>query len=180
MNFIDTDISGAFKIEVPLFEDLRGNFFKIFHKDMFIEKGLNIQWDEQYYSTSHKNVVRGMHFQTVPQQHSKLITCVSGAVIDVVLDLRKSSSTYLKFDTVLLDAQTRAKCIYIPAGCAHGFLSLEDNTVLNYMVETVYSPNNDKGILWNSFGYDWQGITPILSKRDQEHPVLSDFKEFFD
>jgi len=122
--------------------------------------------------------LRGVHFQTPPDDHYKLVTCLNGSVIDVIVDLRKNSSTFKKCFSLILNAQNK-KMIYVPKGCGHAFLSLEDNSVLFYKVSTVYSPENDKGILWNSIDYDWPVSKPILSSRDMAHPTMNHFKSPF-
>ena len=120
-----------------------------------------------------------MHFQTPPNDHTKLVTCLSGSVIDVIVDLRKTSQTFMKHIVIELDSTTVNKMIYIPKGCAHGFLSLKDDTLMHYKVSSVYSPENDAGILWSSIGYEWDCQNPITSERDNKHPSLQEFQSPF-
>ena len=127
---------------------------------------------------SNKDVVRGMHFQTQPDDHDKTVTCVQGAVLDVVLDLRKASKTYKQVFSTELNAQNK-QVLVIPKGCAHGFLSLQDNSMMFYKVSTVYSPVNDKGILWSSIGFDWPVANALVSERDQSHPTLTNYESPF-
>ncbi|SOC80332.1 dTDP-4-dehydrorhamnose 3,5-epimerase [Salinimicrobium sediminis] len=174
MEVLETNISGCFEIQPKMLKDNRGWFLKTFHLDQFRDQGLETNWEEEYFSCSNKNVLRGIHFQIPPNEHFKLVTCLNGKVLDVIIDLRKSSSTYLKcFSTILTDENN--KMVYIPKGCGHAFLSLEDNSVLFYKVSTVYSPKNDKGILWNTINYDWPISNPTLSPRDTQHPSLNNF-----
>lgn len=178
MEIQETNISGCFEVQPKFLEDDRGWFLKTFNQDTFAEYGLVREWKEEYFSSSHKNVLRGVHFQTPPEDHFKLVTCLKGRVLDVVVDLRKESKTFGSCYSVELSDINR-KMIYIPKGCGHAFLSLEDNSILFYKVSTVYSPQNDKGILWNSINFDWPVANPILSMRDKEHPELNSFNNPF-
>lgn len=179
MNFLKTNISGCYQVSLNNFKDLRGDFFKTFHVDSFEQKKLTTDWKEEYFSTSKKNVIRGMHFQTPPEDHAKLVTCLTGSVIDVIVDLRKDSQTFKKHIAIVLDANSKNKMIYIPKGCAHGFLSLKDDTLMHYKVSSVYSPENDVGILWSSIGYEWNCQNPIISDRDNKHSSLQEFQSPF-
>lgn len=179
MEFIGNSIPGCYEVVIDDFHDSRGDFFKTYHIDLFRKKGLETNWREEYFSTSKKNVIRGMHFQTPPADHDKLITCLSGSVIDVIVDLRKKSPMFKKHIALHLKASTKNRMLYIPKGCAHGFLSLENNTLMHYKVSTVYSPENDKGILWNSFGFEWNTSNPIISNRDNCHPSINEFNSPF-
>lgn len=178
MEILETSISGCFEIQPKLLEDVRGWFMKTYHRDQFRDYGLETKWNEEYFSSSQKDVLRGVHFQTPPDDHFKLVTCLNGSVVDVIVDLRRNSPTYRKCFSLNLNAQNK-KMIYVPKGCGHAFLSLEDNSVLFYKVSTVYSPENDKGILWNSIDYDWSISKPILSLRDMKHPTMNSFKSPF-
>ena len=171
---IATPLEGCFELQPIVRGDNRGSFVKTFHADAFADLGLDTDFKEEYYSTSIKNVLRGMHFQTPPADHVKLVCCTEGAVKDVVVDLRKNSPTFGKHCTFELTAE-KANMLYIPKGFAHGFLTLSERATMLYKVTTVYSPENDKGILWSSCGIDWQCDTPILSARDQTHPPLAEF-----
>ena len=117
--------------------DDRGDFVKTFHAKDFEKYQLGMEIKESFYSISNKNVIRGMHFQLPPSQHSKLIFCSQGAIVDVVLDLRKSSPSYLQFVSIELQA-SKPQALFIPAGCAHGFKSLADHTITNYFVSSEY------------------------------------------
>ena len=165
-------------IDVNHFYDDRGTFTKFYSHNIFKELFSNIKIKEQFYTVSRKNVIRGMHFQSPPHQHDKLVTCISGKAIDVVLDLRTSSKTYGNFESFELNANKNS-VIFIPAGFAHGFLSLEDNTCLLYGVSSIHSPKNDKGILWNSFGFNWPCKNPIISKRDKNQLALNNYSSDF-
>ncbi|SJZ57930.1 dTDP-4-dehydrorhamnose 3,5-epimerase [Cetobacterium ceti] len=180
MEFIKTDIEGVFIIENKIFKDERGQFIKTFNSEIFKNNGIDISFLESYYSISNKDVIRGMHFQLPPEDHSKLVYVIKGSVLDVVLDLRRNSKTFGKSIFVNLSEENK-RSLYIPKGLAHGFKSLEDNTVMVYNVSTGYDNKSDYGILWNSFGFDWKIENPILSKRDKEFETFNEFfkKEIF-
>lgn len=177
-DIVETSIQGCFHISPKVRKDARGFFVKTYHEPTFSKAGLSRNFVEEYYSVSHKNVLRGMHFQKKPFQHDKLVYCPQGSVIDVVLDLRKESVTFKQFLSFELN-EDNSNILFIPEGCAHGFLSLEDNTLMMYKVTTVYNPDNDSGILWNSFEFSWPVDTPVISGRDSSFATLADYKEFF-
>lgn len=161
-----------------LIADDRGLFVKTFHGDEFEAAGLRSDWREEYYSRSRKGVLRGMHFQQPPAEHAKLVYCLKGEVLDVVVDLRVGSPTRHIVVAEKLDAK-EGKGIYAPTGCAHGFLSLSDDSVMLYKVTSVHAPSSDAGIAWNSIPFDWPVATPILSPRDAGHPAIDDFNSPF-
>lgn len=164
-------MEGLFILQPSIIEDERGHFVKTFNSTFFEEKKLQTNWKEEYHSESKKNVIRGMHFQIPPHDHEKVVFCTKGSILDVIVDLRENSKTRGKIFSVNLTAKN-GTMIYIPKGCAHGFLSLEDNTIVNYKVSTVYHPDADKGVLWSSIGFDWKVENPILSLRDSCHPPI--------
>lgn len=174
MELIATPLEGCYQIRPFFAQDERGTFVKTFHAERFAALGLPTEWREEYYSGSRKRVIRGMHFQTPPHDHEKLIYCMYGKVLDVVLDLRKKSTTFGKSFSIELDAQ-HGHGLIIPCGLAHGFLSLTDNALMAYKVTTVYECEHDKGIRWDSFEFDWGLTNPIVSVRDCLHPKFTDF-----
>lgn len=178
MKISELDIPGCFIIESKKFQDNRGSFVKTFHKEIYKEQKLIFDFAEEFYSISHKNVVRGMHFQTPPEDHDKIIYCPVGAVNDVFVDIRKSSKTYGQFKQIEL-TEDNGHILFLPKGIAHGFVSLVDNTVMVYKTSTTHSPGNDSGIRWDSFGYDWKVENPILSERDLKFVALSDLDSPF-
>jgi dTDP-4-dehydrorhamnose 3,5-epimerase len=178
MQVKETNISGAFEIALPFSEDERGDFVKILHADKFGEHGLKSEFTESYYSTSRAGVVRGMHFQIPPHDHEKLVYCVEGNVLDVILDLRTDSRTFKEFCTIEL-AKSAHNAVYIPRGVAHGFCVQEGSATLVYMTTTVYDQGSDTGVLWNSFGFDWPVENPSLSDRDQGFAALAAFDSPF-
>ena len=167
-------IDGCYELTSNIFDDCRGSFVKVFHEDAFAKVGLESKFAEEYYSTSRKGVIRGLHFQVPPEDHVKLVYCISGSAFDVVVDLRVGSPTFGNHEVFSLRSDL-ANMIYIPKGMAHGFCSLSESTTLVYKTSTVYSPTCDSGILWNSVDIDWPEIFPVLSDRDKSFP---DFKSF--
>ena len=165
-------------LESPVHVDKRGFFRKTYHEELMSDFGLATSWKEEYFTTSKKDVIRGMHFQLPPNDHEKIVYCVKGSVMDVVLDLRTDSSTYGSSESFNLK-ENDGLALYIPRGFAHGFLSKEDDSILSYKVTSVYNPTSDSGILWNSFGFDWKIQTPILSDRDCNHTLFKDFESDF-
>jgi dTDP-4-dehydrorhamnose 3,5-epimerase len=167
-------LPGVRRLEPRLFRDDRGAFVKTYHQEDFAALGLDLSMREEYYSVSHRGVLRGMHFQVPPENHAKLVYCVSGRVLDVVLDLRRSSPTFGRSAGLELSAQNR-HLLQIPTGVAHGFLALEADSILVYKTTTVHSPAHDAGIRWDSFGFAWGMTAPIISPRDAGFPALHEF-----
>ncbi len=178
IHLVETQIPGCYEIFPLMRKDERGHFVKTFHQDTFIHYGLETQYAEEYYSYSQQNVLRGLHFQLPPQDHTKLVYCVSGEVMDAVVDLRIGSPTYGKFETFNVNAE-KANIIYIPAGLAHGFYVISKSAILMYKVTTIYSPKYDSGIRWNSVGIPWPEKAPLLSKRDRDFDLFDNFKSPF-
>ena len=170
----ETSLAGLKLIQPRIFTDLRGTFVKTFHAGLFEQLGMEFQPREEFFSVSHRNVVRGMHFQSPPAAHAKLVYCVAGRVLDVVVDLRKSSPTFGRCASRELSAANR-EMFFISVGFAHGFLSLEDGSVMVYQTSTMHAPECDAGILWNSFGFDWGMADPVINERDQKFPRLDEF-----
>ena len=178
MKIIETPIKGLYILETINFQDIRGGFQKLFNFDFFKENNLDTDFKEFYYSVSQKYVIRGMHFQLPPFDHTKLVYVSRGKIKDVVLDIRKDSKTYGKYFSIELD-DNKAQYMYIPKGLAHGFVSLEDGSIVNYAQTSCYSKEHDCGILYNSFGFDWGIENPIISGRDTTFEKLENFKSPF-
>ena len=168
------NFDGLFELMPVVNNDNRGQFTKIFNSEFFERNNLNSTWHEQYYSVSHKNVLRGMHFQIPPYDHFKLVYCTFGSILDVVLDIRINSRTFGQFVVFNLTNQI-GNILYIPPGFAHGFLTLSDSATVVYNVSSVYNSDSDTGIKWNSFGYKWPIDNPVLSSRDDR---FMDFLNF--
>ena len=170
---------GAKLIETPKFKDERGIFYKTYNNEEFKKLSLKFNPKEQFFSFSNKNVLRGMHFQTKKYAHEKLVSCLSGKVLDVIVDLRINSATYNKVISIDLDEKD-SYSLYIPIGFAHGFVSLHDNSLMQYLTSTVYNKNFDKGVHWKSINFEWPNEDYLVSKRDSNHPYIKDLKcEFF-
>lgn len=177
MELIELELPGIYLIKQRDFSDLRGNFVKTFNHTTFLKFGLCGEFKESFFSESKKNVIRGMHFQIPPSDHHKVVTVYAGSILDVIVDLR-SGENFGKYITVELSRED-ATAVYIPEGCAHGFLSLTEGAVVNYMTSTEHSPENEKGIHYESFGFDWPVENPIMSERDQGFLCLEEFKGIF-
>ncbi len=171
-------IPGFFEICPKIIEDERGRFVKTFHHDLFMANGLETRFTEEYYSFSRQGVLRGLHFQLPPHEHVKLVYCVSGEVVDVVVDLRIGSPSYGKHESTVLNAE-KANLLYIPAGLAHGFYVTGETATMMYKVTTVYSAECDTGILWNSLDIRWPNAQPIVSARDSSFLPFSEFQSPF-
>ncbi len=177
MKIIQELLPGCFLLRAEKRSDERGCFIKTYQAATFQALGLNFHSQEEYYSRSFRNVMRGMHFQIPPHAHDKLVYCISGKALDVLLDLRRGEG-YGKVASLNISMDD-GSVIFIPKGVAHGFLSLVDNTVLMYKTSTEYSPAFDRGILWGSFGFNSPIFDPIISRRDQLHPKFSQFDSPF-
>lgn len=178
MKFHATPLEGLYRIEPFYFADARGGFIKTFHADEFAKNGLENEFRESYYSTSVKGVIRGMHFQTPPHDHAKLVFVTSGEILDLIVDLRKNSKTYGKYASFNLTAENR-NMLYIPRGMAHGFCAVSDSATVFYFTGTVHNAAHDAGIRYDSFGFDWPMKNPVVSDRDKGFPALGEFKSPF-
>lgn len=173
-NIKETKIAGCIEIQPKSFQDDRGRFVKVFHTLEFEKFHLSTRFMEEFYSFSKPGVVRGLHFQTPPHEHEKLVYCVQGEVFDVVLDLRVGSPTYGQAQHFILNAM-QANMLYIPAGLAHGFCTMSEPATLVYKVSSMHAPTHDQGILWSSIPLDWPVSNPIVSDRDSKFPTLAQF-----
>ncbi|XZF14483.1 dTDP-4-dehydrorhamnose 3,5-epimerase [Chitinophagaceae bacterium MMS25-I14] len=174
----ETILPGAYLLELPAFTDDRGLFVKTFHDTTLKTAGIDFSLKESYFSVSKKDVIRGMHFQTPPHQHAKIVFCPQGAILDVIVDLRKGSPTYGQHFAQELSAENHL-AFYIPEGFAHGFKALEDNSVTYYLVSSEYSQPHDTGIRYDSIGIDWNVTDPILSARDLSFDSIEAFDSPF-
>jgi dTDP-4-dehydrorhamnose 3,5-epimerase len=178
MEIIDTEFNELYVIEYKTFKDQRGEFVKTIHKDLFIEKGLKWSFEESFFSVSNKNVFRGMHFQYAPYDHDKLVYVINGSILDIVVDLRSYSPTYGKYFQIELSGDNR-KALYIGKGFAHGFLALEDNSIVEYHTSTMQNKESEGGVKWNSLGFNLPMQDIIISERDS-HFLPFDFnKKYF-
>ena len=176
MEFRETGFEGLWIIEPKVWKDNRGYFFESYNEDVFKKHGIDVNFKQDNQSFSQKGAVRGLHFQKEPFAQGKLVRVIKGAVKDVVLDIRTNSKTYGKhFDIIL--SEENFLIFWIPPGFAHGFSTLEDNTIFSYKCTNVYSKESEGGIIFNdpALGIDWEVEHPILSPKDLELPLFKDF-----
>ncbi len=173
-----TTIEGCVQIQPRVFEDSRGKFVKLFHREAFLEHGLEARYEEEYYSVSPQSVLRGLHFQIPPMEHVKLVGCVRGVILDVVYDLRKDSPTYGKVHSQELSAG-RANMLYVPPGLAHGFYVLEGPATFVSMNSRKFSPECDRGVRWDSIPFQWPDSDPVVSEKDRNMPPVYQFDNPF-
>lgn len=176
MKFIETGFDGLLLIEPSVFGDARGYFFESYNAEVFRNNGLDVHFVQDNQSMSHKGALRGLHFQAPPFAQGKLVRVVRGAVLDVVVDIRKSSATFGQSYAIELTEQN-FKMLWIPEGFAHGFATLEDKTLFSYKCTGVYNKASEGGILWcdEDLKIDWKITDPILSEKDKHNPKLRDF-----
>ena len=182
MEIIKTGIEGLLILEPRIFKDTRGYFFESFSQREFEEKVGPVHFVQDNESMSSYGVMRGLHFQRPPYTQSKLVRCVSGAVLDVAVDIRQGSPTYGQHVAVELTAENHRQ-FFIPKGFAHGFAVLSETAVFQYKCDEFYHPEADAGIsiLDESLGIDWRIPTDkaILSDKDTRHGMLADFQSPF-
>ena len=178
--FNKTEIAGIYVIEPTVFSDNRGYFMETYNHREFIEAGINVIFVQDNQSQSKKGVLRGLHFQKKYPQ-AKLVRVISGEVFDVAVDLRKKSSTYGKWASVVLSAENK-KQFFVPRGFAHGFLVLSETAEFTYKCDEFYHPDDECGLIWNdqTIGIDWPlfGET-VLSEKDKIFPYFKDFESPF-
>lgn len=165
MELDKTSLNGVFLIKINSFTDHRGSFNKLFHSPSFDNLGLATNFKEVVYSTSIKNVVRGMHFQIPPDDHAKFVWVSYGSILDVALCVDRDSKEFGRYISQIL-TYNNGLGIYISKGYAHGFRTLSDIAIVNYITTTVHSPENDMAIRWDSFNMNWGINNPILSEKD--------------
>jgi dTDP-4-dehydrorhamnose 3,5-epimerase len=171
MKFYETELKGAYIIELEKFEDDRGFFTRVWDKKIMQDQGLKSDLVQMSFSFSKKKgTLRGMHFQKEPFREVKIVKCIQGKIFDVIIDLRVESKTYKKWIGVELSAD-KQKMIYVPEGFAHGFQTLEENTHVLYQMSNWFSPEHEKGIRWDDkdFNIKWPITDLIISKKDLSH-----------
>lgn len=174
MSVKSTALAGVFVIDVEPVEDERGLFARTFCSDVFSRGGLDDKVMQSSISFNPKQgTLRGMHFQKPPHAECKLVRCTSGRIFDVVLDLRKGSETYCGWIGEELSSENR-RSLYIPKGCAHGFLTLSDNSEVLYQISEPYAPESASGVRWNdpAFGVEWPFSPSFISRKDLSFPDL--------
>ena len=172
----------AIKLFVPAeFEDARGSFSETYNACKLQQAGISCTFVQDNQSISReKGVLRGLHFQTPPRAQAKLVRVVAGSIFDVAVDLRAGSPTYGRHVTAVLSASNRTQ-IWVPEGFAHGFCTLEPNTVVLYKVADYHASEHDRGVQWDdpALGIAWPVEHPILSEKDRRHPGLHELPAFF-
>jgi len=178
MKIHETNIPDCYEINLKVFNDERGRFVKTFHEEMYQKLGLVTHFAESYYSVSQQNVLRGLHFQIPPKDHTKLVHCAEGEILDFVVDLRVGSPTYGKHAIFKLTSE-KGNAAYIPSGLAHGFYIVSEIALVMYQVSSVYAPEYERGIRWDSVNLPWENLNPIVSAKDQSWCSLSEFESPF-
>ncbi|MCB1371026.1 MAG: dTDP-4-dehydrorhamnose 3,5-epimerase, partial [Rhodobacteraceae bacterium] len=169
MKFSKTSLQDAVVIDMVRNEDERGFFARSFCEKEFADAGLETRFVQQNHSYNrHKGTLRGMHFQKAPAGEVKLVRCVKGAVVDIIIDLRAASPTYLKWEKFEL-SEENGRTLYVPIGFGHGFQTLRDETHVLYSVSHPYTPGVEGGVLWNDpvFAIDWPLPVEVISQKDQ-------------
>lgn len=183
MEVIKSNIEEVVIIEPRIFADERGYFFEAFSEREFAEKVCNCRFVQDNEAKSSYGVVRGLHFQQPPHAQSKLVRVVKGKVLDVVVDIRKSSPTFGRHIAVELSAENHRQ-LFIPQGFAHGYAVLSEEAIVEYKCDDFYHPECEGGIAWNdaTLGIDWQVPADkiILSERDKNHPTLTECNKLFE
>lgn len=166
-------LPGVFVLDCPHYPDDRGAFTKLFHATSLEALGIEFRPAESFLTRSRADVLRGMHFQAGEATHDKLVSCIKGKVLDVVVDVRAGSSHFNRPFAINL-TETTNTALLIGKGYAHGFLSLSDDSWMLYSTSTVHCPSLDRGVLWSSIAFDWPCMHPLLSERDKHHPSIQD------
>lgn len=177
-------IKGLVVIEPKIYSDERGVFYEFFNRQQLLKHGINEEFVQGNHSKSNFGVLRGLHFQ-IQRAQGKLIRVLMGEILDVVVDLRKGSETFGEYFKIVLSESNR-KILFVPKGFAHGFLTLKDNTEIEYLCTDFYAPDFDSGILWNDADlnidwelekYDLKEEDLIISKKDKNQGTLKEFIE---
>ena len=182
MKFIKTALPDVFIIEPTVFGDNRGYFLESYNQKTFEEVVGKISFVQDNESKSSKGVLRGLHFQKPPFEQAKLVRCIEGEVLDVVVDIRKNSKTYGKYISVLLSGENKRQ-LFVPRGFAHGFLVLSTSATFAYKVDNTYAPEFDAGIRWNDkkLNIQWglEESEVLVSTKDAELPFFLEFESTF-
>ena len=172
MLFTETKLEGAFIIDIQKIGDDRGYFGRAYCRKEFMENGLMSEMVQTNVSFNKiKGTLRGFHYQVSPHEEAKLVRCTSGAIYDVIIDLRPDSLTYMKWFGIEL-TEGNSKMLYVPEKFAHAFITLGDNTAVTYQVSQFYTPGAEAGIRWNDtdFGVQWPVEPKLISEKDRQWP----------
>lgn len=180
MQLIETGFSGLWIIQPQVFKDDRGYFYESYNQDAFARNGIQTEFVQDNQSMSMKGVVRGLHLQAPPHAQAKLVRVTRGAVLDIVVDVRKESHTFGKHLAVELNDENHTMLL-IPEGFAHGFTTLKDHTIFQYKCSKVYNKASEMGVLWNDpeLGIKWPFDEPVVSDKDKVLPAFSALKSPF-
>lgn len=180
MKVVYSEIEGLIELYPTVFGDQRGYFYESYNQELFLNLGIPDIFVQDNQSLSHKGVLRGLHFQIPPHQQGKLVRVISGAALDIAVDIRKNSATYGKWHMVELNSDKK-NLFWIPPGFAHGFLTLADNTIFAYKCSAYYNKDSEDGIMWNDreLGINWPLNNPQLSEKDTFYIPFSDFQSPF-
>jgi dTDP-4-dehydrorhamnose 3,5-epimerase len=176
MIFEETGIGGVWLIGPERHEDERGFFARTWDDAELTSRGLNARVVQCSISFNRRRgTLRGMHYQAPPHEETKIVRCTRGAVYDVAVDLRPSSPTFLSWTAVELSADNR-RALYVPSGCAHGYLTLEPSSELHYLISQAYAPEAARGVRWDDprFGIGWPATPAVISERDASYPDFGD------
>ncbi|MDX6604563.1 MAG: dTDP-4-dehydrorhamnose 3,5-epimerase [Solirubrobacterales bacterium] len=174
---LPTKLGGVVLLEPTVHGDARGFMVETFSRDAWAEHGVGVDFVQHNHSRSSKGTLRGIHFQTEPGQ-AKLVRCARGEILDVVVDLRRESSTFGQWEAHLLD-DVRHRQLFVPIGFGHGFAVLSEEADVVYLLSSLYDPLTEAGIAWDDpdVGIDWQVADPLLSERDRNAPKLAEIAE---
>lgn len=180
MEIILEPMKGLYLIKPSVYGDQRGHFFESYRQNTMFELGIKQEFVQDNQSLSNKNILRGLHFQNPPFAQDKLVRVVLGKVLDVVVDIRKESATYGQHYVVELSGENFLMLL-IPKGFAHGFYTLEDQTVFTYKCSNYYRMESEGGIRWDDpkLNIPWNASNPILSEKDKANPLFDDFNSPF-
>ncbi len=180
LEILKTKLEGLLIIRPRVFKDERGYFFESFRLDKIREFGIDLDFVQDNESKSQKDVLRGLHFQNPPFEQGKLVRVVKGAVLDVAVDIRKDSGTYGEWLSQEL-AEENKTMLWIPPGFAHGFLTLQDETIFQYKCTNYYNKDSEGSIRWNDpiLKIKWDVVNPVVSDKDQDAPSFKDFSSKF-
>jgi dTDP-4-dehydrorhamnose 3,5-epimerase len=176
MEVIETRIKDLLIIKPKVFADARGYFFESYNEGVFKQNGILLNFIQDNQSLSNAGVLRGLHFQAPPFDQGKLVRVITGAVLDVAVDIRKNSPTYGEYVTIELTDENKTM-FYIPPGFAHGFLTLNDNTIFSYKCTNLYNKASEGTVLWNDtdLNINWNIADPILSEKDLQGTPFKNF-----
>lgn len=175
--FQNLEIPDILLINPNIFEDNRGILSQVYDQEEFFKNGINTEFVQDIYTISKKNVIRGIHFQNKPKEQAKLVQCLKGKVLDIVIDIRKNSNTFGKYISCILSEDNK-NILFIPEGFAHGFLALEENNLLLYKLSNKHYDEYQNGIRWNDkdININWNVENPIISEKDKNLPFFKDIK----